>query len=74
MNKRINILLQLVFIAAITLALWNGVEGVRLNQRYERSIEGHERTAKQYEQGISDYLQYLERTKQQIQERIDKKG
>ncbi|WP_339814559.1 hypothetical protein [Paenibacillus sp. FSL R5-0928] len=69
-----NILLQLIFIAAITLTIWNGVEGVRLNQRYERSIERHERTAKQYEQGTSDYLQYLERTKQQIQERIDKKG
>lgn len=78
LNKRINILLQLIFIAAITLTIWNGVEGAKLNQRYERSVKEHELTtqkykdsAKQYEQSTADYIQYLKHSKEQIQKHIE---
>ncbi|OMD32637.1 hypothetical protein BSO21_16255 [Paenibacillus odorifer] len=67
LDKRINILLQLIFIAAIILTLWNGMEGANLNQRYESSVKQHELTT-------ADYIKYLERSKQQIQELIDEKG
>ncbi|MEK5419391.1 hypothetical protein [Paenibacillus sp. FSL L8-0708] len=69
-----NILLQLIFIAAITLTIWNGIEGARLNQRYERSIQRHELSTKQYEQSVKGYNEYLEQSKQEIQKLIDKKG
>ncbi|OME02635.1 hypothetical protein BSK54_10270 [Paenibacillus odorifer] len=62
MEKRINIILQLIFIAAITLTIWNGVEGVRLNERYERSIQRHEQSTK-------EYTEYLKNMKNQLQER-----
>ncbi|MEK3770130.1 hypothetical protein MKY14_16380 [Paenibacillus sp. FSL R5-0887] len=70
LNKRINILLQLIFIAAITLTLWNGAEGAKLNQRYERSIQRHEQSSKQYEQSVKEYNDYLQSTKARIEERI----
>ncbi|OMD29131.1 hypothetical protein BJP48_18735 [Paenibacillus odorifer] len=63
MNKRINVLFQLIFIAAITLTLWNGAEGAKLNQRFERSIQRHEQSNREY----NDYLQS---TKARIEERI----
>ncbi|MEK4993293.1 hypothetical protein [Paenibacillus sp. FSL H7-0918] len=63
LNKRISILLQLIFIAAITLTLWNGAEGAKLNQRYERSIQRHEQSTK-------EYTEYLKNMKNQLQERI----
>ncbi|MEK3658157.1 hypothetical protein NSQ29_01180 [Paenibacillus sp. FSL F4-0236] len=61
MNKRTNILLQLVFIAAITLTIWNGAEGAKFNQRYERSIQRHEQSTK-------EYTEYLKNMKNQLQE------
>ncbi|MBY3623719.1 hypothetical protein HGO21_29845 [Acinetobacter sp. CUI P1] len=64
MDKRINIILQLIFIAAITLTLWNGIEGIRLNERYERSIQRHEQSTK-------EYTENLKNIKNQLQERID---
>ncbi|OMD00031.1 hypothetical protein MKX34_26815 [Paenibacillus sp. FSL R5-0636] len=70
LDKRINILLQLIFIAAITLTIWNGIEGVRLNERYERSIQRHEQSTKQYEQSVKEYNDYLQSTKARIEERI----
>lgn len=65
MKKHMNILLQLIFIAAITLTMWNGVEGVRLNQRYERAIKHHEQSTK-------EYAKYLKNMKNQLQEHMDK--
>lgn len=76
-----NIILQLIFIAAITLTIWNGVEGAKLNQRYERSVkqnelitEKYKESARQYEQSTAEYIEYLERSKQVIQDLIDKEG
>lgn len=68
MNKRTNILLQLVFIAAITLTIWNGAEGAKFNQRYERSIQRHERSIQRHEQSTKEYTEYLKNMKNQLQE------
>ncbi|MEK5417359.1 hypothetical protein BSK49_18955 [Paenibacillus odorifer] len=64
LNKRISILLQLIFIAAITLTIWNGIEGVRLNERYERSIQRHEQSTK-------EYTEYLKNMEDQLQKSLD---
>lgn len=56
-------LLILLFIV-LAMNVWSGLETAKLNQRYETSVELHEKSTK-------EFISYLDDLKNQVRNRLD---
>ncbi len=63
-QKKINILLLIMLTAVLTMNVWSGFKTAKLNQRFETSVELHEKSTK-------EFISYLDDLKNRVQDRLD---
>ncbi|MEK5415890.1 hypothetical protein [Paenibacillus sp. FSL L8-0708] len=63
-QEKINTMLLILLFIVLAMNVWSGLETAKLNQRYETSVELHEKSTK-------EFISYLDDLKNQVRNRLD---